>query len=74
MVTTYMCGNAGCLTQGVALVAAILTLLLIGWIYVTWQDWAVKYLEEVERDIRRTRWLREMEESELDRSDENVLQ
>ena len=73
MITTYICGNAGCLTQGVALVAAILALLLIGWIYVTWQDWAVRYLEEFERDIRRTRWLSAMEEGESARSDEKAL-
>jgi hypothetical protein len=73
MVTTYMCGNAGCLTQGVALVAAILTLLLIGWIYVTWHNWADRYLDAIEQDIRRTRWLRAMEEGESARSDENAL-
>jgi hypothetical protein len=56
--TTYLCGEAGCLALGVAFVAAILILVLIGWIYVTWQDWAVRYLEEMEEDIRRERYLK----------------
>ena len=73
MVATYICGNAGCLTQGMALVAAILTLLLIGWIYVSWQNWTDRYLEAIEQDVHRTRWLRAMEEGESGRSDENAL-
>jgi hypothetical protein len=56
--TTYLCGEAGCLALGVAFVAAILILVLIGWIYVTWQDWAVRYLEDIEQDIRRERHLK----------------
>jgi hypothetical protein len=74
MTTAYLCGEVGCSTLGVALVAAILTLVVIGWIYVTWQDWAVRYLEKMEQDIRQTRWRRDMEESEPDRSKEDVLQ
>jgi hypothetical protein len=56
--TTYLCGEAGCLALGVAFVTAILILVLIGWIYVTWQDWAVRYLEDIEQDIRRERHLK----------------
>jgi hypothetical protein len=62
--TTYLCGEAGCLALGVAFVTAILILVLIGWIYVTWQDWAVRYLEEMEEDIRRERHLKATDQDE----------
>jgi hypothetical protein len=62
--TTYLCGEAGCLALGVAFVAAILILVLIGWIYVTWQDWAVRYLEEMEEDVRRQRHLKATDQDE----------
>ena len=64
MNTTYLCGEAGCLALGVAFVAAILILVLVGWIYVTWQDWAVRYLEEMEEDIRRERHLKATDQDE----------
>jgi hypothetical protein len=64
MNTTYLCGEAGCLALGVAFVAAILILVLIGWIYVTWQDWAVRYLEDIEQDIRRERHLKAIDQDE----------
>jgi hypothetical protein len=62
--TTYLCGEAGCLALGVAFVAAILILVLIGWKYVTWQDWAVRYLEDIEQDIRRERHLKATDQDE----------
>jgi hypothetical protein len=62
--TTYLCGEAGCLALGVAFVTAILLLVLIGWIYVTWQDWAVRYLEEMEKDIRWQRHLKATDQYE----------
>jgi hypothetical protein len=62
--TAYLCGEAGCLALGVAFVAAILILVLIGWTYVTWQDWAVRYLEEMEEDIRRERYLKTTDQDE----------
>jgi hypothetical protein len=62
--TTYLCGEAGCLALGVAFVTAILLLVLIGWIYVTWQEWAVGYLEEMEEDIRRERHLKAIDQDE----------
>jgi hypothetical protein len=62
--TTYLCGEAGCLALGVGFVTAILILVLIGWIYVTWQDWAVRYLEEMEEDIRRERYLKATDQDE----------
>ena len=64
MNTTYLCGEAGCLALGVAFVAATLILVLIGWIYVTWQDWAVRYLEEMEENIRRERDLKATDQDE----------
>jgi hypothetical protein len=64
MNTTYLCGEAGCLALGVAFVTAILLLVLIGWIYVTWQEWAVGYLEEMEEDIRRERHLKAIDQDE----------
>ena len=74
MNTTYLCGEAGCLALGVAFVAAILILVLIGWIYVTWQDWTVRYLEEMEKDIRRERYLKALDqhEDEHSRDDEDA--
>jgi hypothetical protein len=62
--TTYLCGEAGCLALGVAFVTAILLLVLIGWIYVTWQDWAVRFLEDIEQDIRRERHLKATDQDE----------
>ena len=64
MNTTYLCGEAGCLALGVGFVTAILILVLIGWIYVTWQDWAVRYLEEMEKDRRRQRHLKATDQDE----------
>jgi hypothetical protein len=64
MNSTYLCGEAGCLALGVAFVTAILILALIGWIYVTWQDWAVRYLEEMEEDIGRERYLKAPDQDE----------
>ena len=64
MNTTYLCGEAGCLALGVGFFAAILTLALIGWIYVTWQDWANRYLEGIEQDIRRERYLKALDQHE----------
>jgi hypothetical protein len=49
---------------GMAFVAAIMILVTIGWLYEVWRRWANRYLEEVERDIRRTRFLKETDDSE----------
>jgi hypothetical protein len=64
MNSTYLCGEAGCLALGVGFVTAILLLVLIGWIYVTWQEWAVGYLEDIEQDIRRERHLKATDQDE----------
>ena len=47
-----------------AFLAAILILVLIGWIYVMWQEWAVRYLEEMEKDIRRERHRKAIDKDE----------
>jgi hypothetical protein len=60
----YLCGEVGCLAEGAAFVAAVLILVLIGWVYVTWQHWAVRYLEELEEDIRRERYQKVVEQRE----------
>jgi hypothetical protein len=62
--TTYLCGEAGCRALGVAFITAILILALLGMIYVTWRDWAVRYLEEMEEDIRRERDLKATDQDE----------
>ena len=64
MNTTNLCGQVGCVAEGVALVVAILMLLVIGWIYVTWKDWAARYLEGMEHDLRRERCLKGIDENE----------
>jgi hypothetical protein len=64
MDTTYLCGEAGCLALGVGFVAAILILIVIGWIYVMWQEWAVRYLEGIEQDMRRERFLKALVQHE----------
>ena len=64
MDTMYLCGEVGCLALGVAFVTAILILVLIGWIYVIWRDWALRYLEEMEEDIRRDRHLKPTDQDE----------
>ncbi len=50
--------------MGMAFIAAILILVGIGWLYEMWRRWANRYLEEVERDIRRTRFLKKTDNSE----------
>ena len=47
-----------------AFVAAIMLLVAIGWFYELWQDWAVRYLEEMEEDIRRERHLKATDQDE----------
>ena len=49
---------------GVGFVTAILILMLLGWIYVTWRAWAVRYLEGMEEDIRRERDLKATDQDE----------
>ena len=60
----YLCGEAGCAALGMAFIAATLILVGIGWLYEMWRRWAIKSLEELERDIRRTRHSRKTAEHE----------
>jgi hypothetical protein len=62
LTTEFICGQAGCATIGVAFVVAILLLVAIGWLYEMWRQWAIRYLEELEQDIRRERYLKAIDQ------------
>jgi len=64
MTTAYLCGEAGCSALGVALVAAILILIVIGWLYEMWRQWTIRHLKEIEQDIRRERYLKAIDQNE----------
>jgi HAMP domain-containing protein len=66
--TTYLCGEAGCLALGVAFVAAIMLLVAIGWFYELWRQRATRYLEGIEQDIRRERYLKALDQHEDEHS------
>jgi len=55
-----------------AFIAAIMVLVAIGWLYELWRQWATRYLEDVERDIRRMRHLNKADEDEATQSDEEA--
>ncbi len=64
MNTEPLCGEAGCVALGMAFVAAILILVVIAGLYEMWRRWAIRSLEELERDIRRRRHSRKTAEHE----------
>ena len=64
LTTEFICGQAGCATIGVAFVVAILLLVAIGWLYEMWRQWAIRYLEKMEQDIRRERYLKAIDQNE----------
>ncbi len=64
MNTEYLCGEVGCAALGTAFIFAILLLVGIGWLYEMWRRWAIKSLEELERDIRRARHSKKTAEHE----------
>ena len=64
LTTEFMCGQAGCATIGAAFVFAILLLVGIGWLYEMWRQRANRYLEKIEQDIRRERYLTALDQTE----------
>ena len=46
------------------LVAAIMMLVAIGWFYKLWRQRANRYLEGIEQDIRRERFLKALDQHE----------
>jgi hypothetical protein len=58
----------------VAFVAAIMLLVAIGWFYELWRQWANRYLEGIEQDIRRERYLKALDrhEDKHSRDDEDA--
>ena len=73
--TTYsICGQAGCAAIGMGLVAAIMLLVAIGWFHELWRQRANRYLEGIEQDIRRERYLKTLDqhEDEHSRHDEDA--
>ena len=68
LTTDFICGQAGCAAIGMGLVAAIMLLVAIGWFYELWRQWAARYLERIEQDIRRERYLKAIAQQESTRS------
>jgi hypothetical protein len=69
MNTDFFCGQVGCAALGMGFVAAIMVLVAIVWFYELWRQWAIRHLEDVERDIRRMRHLKKTDEDETTQSD-----
>ena len=72
MDTDFFCGQVGCAGLGMAFIAAIMFLVTLGWLYELWRQRAIRYLEDVERDIRRMRHLNKTDEGEATQSDEEA--
>jgi hypothetical protein len=64
LTTDLICGQAGCAAIGIGLVAAIMVLVAIGWFYELWRQRATRYLEGIEQDIRRERYLKALDQHE----------
>jgi hypothetical protein len=62
LTTDFICGQAGCAALGIGLVAAIMLLVAIGWFYELWRQGANRYLEGIEQDIRRERYLKALDQ------------
>lgn len=69
MISEYVCGEVGCAALGMAFIAAIMFLVAIVWLYELWRQWAIRHLENVERDIRRMRHLKKTDDDEATESD-----
>ena len=72
MNTEFVCGEVGCAALGMAFIAAIMVLVAIGWLHELWRQWAIRYLEDVERNIRHMRHLHKTDEDEATQSDEEA--
>jgi hypothetical protein len=72
MNSEFVCGEVGCAALGIAFIAAIMFLVAIGWLYELWRQWAIRHLEDVERDIRRMRHVRKSAEDEATHSDQEA--
>jgi hypothetical protein len=74
LTTDFICGQAGCAAIGIGLVAAIMVLVAIGWFYELWRQRTNNYLERIEQDIRRERYLKALDqhEDEHRRDDEDA--
>jgi hypothetical protein len=72
MNTEFVCGEVGCAALGLAFIAAIMFLVAIGWLYDMWRQWAIRYLEDVEREILCMRHLKKTDEDEATQSDEEA--
>jgi hypothetical protein len=55
----------------VAFVAAIMLLVAIGWFYELWRQRATRYLEGIEQDIRRERYLKALDQHEDEHSSDD---
>ena len=64
LTTDFICGQAGCAAIGMGLVAAVMLLVAIGWLHEMWRQWAIRYLEKLEQDIRRERYLKAIDQNE----------
>jgi high-affinity Fe2+/Pb2+ permease len=62
--TDFICGQAGCAAIGMAFVAAIMLLVAIGWFCELWRQRANRYLEGIEQEIRRERFLKALDQHE----------
>jgi hypothetical protein len=62
--TDFICGQAGCAAIGMGLVAAIMVLVAIGWFYELWRQRANRYLQRIEQDVRRERYLKALDQHE----------
>jgi hypothetical protein len=71
MNTEFLCGEVGCAALGMAFIAAILILVVIGWVYEIWRQRMNRFLEEMERDVQRTRRLEGTDERDRTPSDED---
>ena len=71
LTTDFICGQAGCAAIGIGLVAGIMLLVAIGWFYELWRQRANRYLEGIEQDIRRERYLKALDQHEDERSRED---